>query len=155
MLMDRFPRFRREYHFREEKNMHFRAPLAGILTFALSLPLAADPLRTDARQPPVSEIQLSGSATDTLGDIIGGRGPNPHLRELAAIAIHTSTGNRDAAEILSRRLRKFGITREAVQNVIDATKLHAGSLNVPMSAHADRSVHIDGPHPGDNTALVD
>ena len=88
--MDRFPRFRREYHFSEEKNTHFRAPLAGILTFALSLPLATDPLRTDARQPTVSEIQLSGSATDTLGDIIGGRGPNrseEHTSELQSPTI--------------------------------------------------------------------
>ena len=130
--------------------MHAQICLAGALAIALCQPLMADPLHTNRHEPenmqtdctyraetgvmekrPAPPIQLAMPAPDALGDIMGARGPEAHHRELAAIAIDNASGNRDAAEILSQRLRKFGVTRDDIQNAIDGLKLHAGSLDAP------------------------
>lgn len=76
-----------------------------------------------------------GRAIDTLvmrpsagspTDIVGGRGPNPHARELRDIAIYEAIGNRDGAEILTSQLKEFGVTRQTIQRSIDRTNVHAG-----------------------------
>ncbi len=129
--------------------MSMKVSLAGMLAIALSLPLAADELSSNQtivrgglqkhcpretepgelalRRQPASALPIIEPGPEPLGDIFGGRGPNPHLRELADIAIHESTGNKDAAEIVARGLRKFGVTREEMQSAINSIKLHDGS----------------------------
>jgi hypothetical protein len=84
---------------------------------------------TQQPQQPSTTVLMDG-APDALGDILGGRGPDPDARTLSAIAIYTSIGNRDAAEFLSRGLRKFGRTRADVQDAVDWTKLHGGTDGV-------------------------
>ena len=64
---------------------------------------------------------------DPIGDIFGGRERSRHSRELTRIAIDLSLGNRDAAEIKSIKLQRFGITREKIQHFVDHAKLHSGS----------------------------
>ncbi len=134
--------------------MPMRFTLFGILGLALSQPLAADPLRTDCcvnedvRAERAYPAQACGPATQQLpqalnilprdlprdlpGDIFGGRGPYQHARELRALALYASIGNRDAVEILSRRLRKFGVTRVEIQDAIDGAKLHPSSPCEPV-----------------------
>jgi hypothetical protein len=131
-------------------DMHARIFLAGAVAALLCQPLTADPLHTGRHESEnaqtdcahraetgarenrsVPNIALTIPRPDTLGDIMAGRGPDPNRRDLATIAIDNATGNKDAAEILSRRLRKFGVTRDDVQNAIDGLKLHAGSEASP------------------------
>jgi len=47
-----------------------------------------------------------------------------HAQELKRIAVYAAIGNRDGAEILSTRLRQFGVTRDEVQSAIDETHVH-------------------------------
>lgn len=61
-----------------------------------------------------------------------GRGPNPHARGLAKIAVFDSVGSRDAVEIASTQLRQFGVTREEIQDSIAWTKLHGGGTGLPL-----------------------
>jgi hypothetical protein len=63
-----------------------------------------------------------------LSEVEDGRGADPHARELANIAVSASIGNRDAVEIASSQLRKFGVTREEIQDALERTKLHGDPL---------------------------
>lgn len=59
---------------------------------------------------------------------MNGRSAETHVRELLQFAIYASIGNRDGMEILSSRVRKFGVTREELQDFADHSKLHDGLL---------------------------
>jgi alkylhydroperoxidase/carboxymuconolactone decarboxylase family protein YurZ len=135
--------------------MRVKACLFGLLALALGGPLAADPLCVDrcdcgdAQLNPLHQshvgataipqpqqgtaVLLAGPGPNAIGDIVGGRGPDAHTAELRAIAVYASVGNRDAVEILSRRLRKFGVTAADIQDAIDQIKLHAGSVTTPLA----------------------
>ncbi len=134
--------------------MPMRFALFGIIGLALSQPLAADPLRIDCcanndvqaershpaqpcepatqQLPQVLNILPRDLPRDLPADIFGGRGPREHVRELRALAVYASIGNRDAVEILSRHLRKFGVTRAEIQDAIDAAQLHPSSPCEPV-----------------------
>jgi hypothetical protein len=66
-------------------------------------------------------------------DILAGRGPE-HARVLQQIAIYEAIGNRDGAEILNARLRAIGVSKEALDEAVNWTKLHAAS---PGSARTE------------------
>jgi hypothetical protein len=126
--------------------MLIRATLFTALVFAASMPLAADPLQL-ADQGCVDATQVMASvpsktpeparagvgvlvlqpSVNAPGDILGGRGSNPHARELRQIAIYSEIGNRDGAEMLIGELHQFGVTRQTIQRAIDGTKLHGGA----------------------------
>lgn len=71
------------------------------------------------------------SAPDPLGDIVDARGPNSHTRLMAQYAVYASIGNRDGMQIISEQLRKFGVTREELEDFTDHAKLHTGSPRKP------------------------
>jgi hypothetical protein len=68
---------------------------------------------------------------DPLGDITDARGPKSHARLIAQYAIYASIGNRDGMQIISDQLRKFGVTREELEDFANHAKLHTGSLRKP------------------------
>jgi hypothetical protein len=126
--------------------MMIKAMLFAALIGAASVPLAADPLRpfdqasadatvtlppvpSGTREPARSEADLlvMYPAPNVPGDVVGGRGPNPHARELREIAIYTDIGNRDGAEILIGQLHQFGVTRQTIQRSIDGMHLHGSA----------------------------
>lgn len=57
-------------------------------------------------------------------DAEDGRGPDSHAKDLMQVAVSASIGNRDAVEIASSRLRKFGVRTDQIQDAIERTKLH-------------------------------
>lgn len=63
-------------------------------------------------------------------------GAGAHSAELRSLAIYRSIGNEVGEQILKQRLRKFGMSRDAVQSAIDGMKLHAAS---PGAHSLDRS----------------
>ena len=70
-------------------------------------------------------------APDPLGDITGARGPKSHAQLIAQYAVYASIGNRDGMQLISDQLRKFGVTREELEDYVDHAKLHTGSLRKP------------------------
>jgi hypothetical protein len=88
--------------------------------------LRFDRCATIARGQSVREPQhlYAPISVDPMGDVNGGRGPNPHGRDLINIAVSASVGDRDAVEIASSQLRQFGVTREEIQEAIERTRLH-------------------------------
>jgi len=68
---------------------------------------------------------------DPLGDITGAPGPKSHARLIAQYAIYASIGNRDGMQLISDQLRKFGVTREELEDYVDHATLHTGSLRQP------------------------
>ena len=97
---------------------------------------------SNATQPPADERCLitpepQGGALesyillpnpDPVGDISNARGLNSHNRLLAQYALYASIGNRDGMQIISDQLRRFGVTRGAIEDFADRAKLHTGSL---------------------------
>ena len=71
---------------------------------------------------------ILGFGLDALADITGGHADPGRRSQLLQIAIYASLGNREAMEIAMNRLRKFGLTREAVQEAIDWAKLDVGII---------------------------
>ena len=67
---------------------------------------------------------------DPLGDITDARNPS-HAPLIAQYAIYASIGNRDGMQIISDQLRKFGVTREELEDFADHAKLHTGSPRKP------------------------
>ncbi len=128
--------------------MLLRAALLTTFVLAAALPLAAGPhtlrpcehglahaarLHTEdpcgqggQTQQNLPPIQILVPVPEPLGDIVNGRGPDQHTRELEQFAVYAAIGNRDGMEILSGQLRKFGITRDELQEVVDRSKLHSG-----------------------------
>ncbi len=107
-----------------------------LLTALVTLSLATAPLQageygrgasagTQLVVTPVDALALRPS--QDAGDVLGGRGPNPHARELRNIAIYESIGNRDGVAMLSDQLHQFGVTRQTIQRVVDHTRLHDGT----------------------------
>jgi hypothetical protein len=90
--------------------------------------VAFDPNATIARghAQAGAEIDVAPLYLGQFSDLEGGRGPDPHERQLANIAAAAAFGNRDAAEIASGDLRRSGVTREAIEDAIDWTKVHRG-----------------------------
>ena len=86
-----------------------------------------------AREP---QYLYAPTSVDHMADVDGGRGPNPHARDLRNIAVAASVGDRDAVEIASSQLRQFGVTREEIQDAIERTRLHGDP--------AGESVHGQG-----------
>jgi hypothetical protein len=143
--------FCRELISAKDNNMPVRATFFGIVVLALSQPLAADPPRAQGcarddmqtERPPLPQacaremrwpqhtpdILLIRPGPAPLGDVLGARGSQLHARQLTSIAIYASVGNRDAVEILSRQLRRFGVRRADIEDAIEATKLHASFPN--------------------------
>lgn len=124
--------------------MFVKAALLITLVVATSLPLTAGPhtakncerVSAYATQPPtggpcaarqeVPPVQILVPLPEPLGDIVNGRGPDLHRRALEQFATYAAIGNRDGMEIISGQLRKFGITRDELQEVVDRAKLHSG-----------------------------
>jgi hypothetical protein len=120
----------------------------------LSLPLAAEPAQmgvistgqaqangpAPAENPPTDmckvvlpDVPLVEPGPNAAGDITGSI-PSPHRRELSAIAIDEATGNKDGAAILAQGLRKFGVTREAIERFLDSARLHDGLAGIHLAA---------------------
>jgi hypothetical protein len=108
---------------------------------ALADPLRADPgaCGTDPNAgPPAASCATQAQAPKAviilvpspalLGDVLGARGPDPHAHELREIALAASIGDLEKVELAAHRLRKFGVTREAVREVIDQAQLHTASM---------------------------
>jgi hypothetical protein len=128
--------------------MRIHAALVTALIVA-GIPLAlADPLNPDASACNATPAESSSFAdcaaqasvpetgrsvvilmpgTAILGDVLGARGPDPHSRELREIAVATATGNIEKAEIITRELHQFGVSRETVREFVDQAQLHTGS----------------------------
>lgn len=102
---------------------------AGCVAGQSQTPLAGGTYAPSAEEQQ-SAIALAGPAftPGPLGDILGALGPNPHARELAQIALAAGADNRDAVQMISSRIRKFGVTSAEIQDAIDQTQLHAGGL---------------------------
>lgn len=83
-----------------------------------------------------AKIDLAPVYFGQFSDLEGGRGPDPHGRQLANIASAAAFGNRDAAEIGSVELRRAGVTREAIQDAIEWTKVHDGPARAQPQAGA-------------------
>jgi hypothetical protein len=108
-----------------------------LLSAGLAILLAGAPLQADEHRLPDQTAALPAAATghvvDTLamhpapgvpGDVVGGRGPNPHASELRAIAIYQSVGNQTGAEMLIAELRQSGVSRQSIQRSVDQIKVH-------------------------------
>jgi hypothetical protein len=111
------------------------------LTVVASDDAAAEPVETaalDPRSPMVREVPLARMSysspspapgsfdLDTSGDIMAGRGRQRIRSALLQIAIQASLGNRDAVEISSDQLRKFGVSREEIEDAMAWAKIHSG-----------------------------
>ena len=88
---------------------------------AFASPAASQPA------PMASDILVTRPAPDVPGDVLAGRGPNPHARELRDIAIYNSIDNQDGVAMLSAQLHQFGVSRQTIQRAIDQTNVHATS----------------------------
>jgi hypothetical protein len=131
------------------------AVLAALIAAAASQPLLADPAYdpvanysvaapSDSPTAPVPETTLvMRPGRDVPGDIVGGRGPNPHARELNSIAVYDAIGNRDGAEMLAAELAGFGIKRRDVQGSVQWKDLHGHSGGVAPTAAAGRDHHAE------------
>jgi hypothetical protein len=122
----------------------------------LALPLATAPLQAGEtgcdsvkvmapvteHVRPVDTLALS-PAPETAGDVLGGRGPNPHARELRDIAIYESIGNRDGAEMVAAQLRQFGISHQAIQRSVDRIKVHGIAPSAPRATGARADAGLD------------
>ncbi len=84
-----------------------------------------------------------------LGDIFGGRGPNPHADTVKRIAIYDSIGNLDGAAILKSELHQFGVTRQALERSTDFLKLHEDGLigNPEHQYHGQARIEAAGEQP--------
>ena len=139
--------------------MRIHTALISAFILAGSTSLLADPLHTEAlacgtdQQGTDSIARCTAEAQQTphgvlilapdpamLGDITGGRGPDTHARELREMAVAAAIGNDDRVLIGARQLHKFGVTREAVREVIDQAQLHTGSVKT-----ANRRFFVVGP----------
>jgi hypothetical protein len=113
---------------------------------ASSAAIAVDPLTgRNAAEPPAhercafaSEPQASAPQgaillppPDPAGDITNARGPNAHHGLLTQYAVYASIGNRDGMQIISDQLRKFGVTREELEDYVDHAKVHTRSSREP------------------------
>ena len=106
---------------------------------AVAMPLASAPA------PVSGKILVLRPASDVPGDIVGARGPDPHARELNAIAIYGATGNRDGAEILAAELAQFGIGRDDVQRSVEWVHVHghSGRPATVKATGSERHAEID------------
>lgn len=93
---------------------------------------ALDPRSPMLREVPLARIPYSSPSPapgrfdlDAPGDIMAGRGRQRINSALLQIAIQASLGNRDAVEISSDQLRKFGVSREEIEDAIAWTKIHS------------------------------
>jgi hypothetical protein len=68
------------------------------------------------------------------GDIVGARGPNPNSRDLHDIAVAADLGNYDRVDALTKQVRKFGVSREAIQHYQDRVRLHGDGRQVSPEA---------------------
>jgi len=84
--------------------------------------------------PPVGMTLALTPAPDLPGDILGGRGPSRHARELNRLAVYTATGNIAGAEMLAAELSQAGVSRQAMQHAIDRIKVHPHSSDVRAAA---------------------
>jgi hypothetical protein len=126
--------------------MPIKAAFVLALLQAASLPLAAEPVAGGAahcqarlaQSCPTSQrarIEMPRVViippNPALGDIMGGRGPEPHVRELREIAIAAATGRIEHMRIAARRAHKFGLMPETLQEVVDGTRLHESHMRAP------------------------
>lgn len=97
-------------------------------------PAAAEPRQAqpaDSEEAHVLALQPNVAAP---GDIVGGHGPSVHSRELREIALAADLGDNDRVDMLTKQVRKFGVTREAIQHYQDRVRLHGdGSRTLPQS----------------------
>lgn len=99
--------------------------IAALIASALPLPpaIAADsplPHRDGASTAPVLVPERAAPS-----DILAGRGPSPHLRELRKIAGYAAIGNRDGMEMAMASLEKRGMSRRAIEQAISRLKANA------------------------------
>jgi hypothetical protein len=129
--------------------MRIKAALVLLtLLQAVNLPLAAEPVPPADRAHCQARLSQSCPATErariqmprvviiapspALGDILGGRGPEPHVRELRELALAAAmTGQGGPARIAARRSYKFGLTREKLQEIVDGNRLHDSHMRAP------------------------
>jgi hypothetical protein len=105
--------------------------LTALIAAAAALGSGAPAQADEDRQNAAPNLALIAQPREAGSDIVAGRGPNPHARELRSIAIHESVGNRQGAEITASSLHQFGISRQAIAHAVDRTKVHATSRDEP------------------------
>jgi hypothetical protein len=143
-----------EFHNRQEARMSIKAALITVLSLMMIQPAAAgasraqdgaqgQPARVTAADPlvtralpaamplPVPQAVLLNPFHAAAGDITGGRGPSPHARALADIAVYASIGNTDGVAMLSGQLRAQGVSREAIRRAIDGINVHGDAFHLP------------------------
>jgi hypothetical protein len=100
----------------------------AVLIAATGLTLAAPARAGEAHRPDAAPNPAMLSQPREAGsDILAGRGPNPHAREIRAIAVYEAIGNRAGAEMLAGDLHEFGITRREIDHSVARAKVHATS----------------------------
>ena len=125
------------------------ATILTALTLGVSRTVTAEPFEVrefERRSSPTAMQSFSGersvtalephqlaypvhtSAPHSRAELTHGCSVGTPARDLLQFAIYASIGNRDGMEILSNRLRKFGVTREQLQDFVDHKKLHNGLL---------------------------
>lgn len=77
------------------------------------------------------DIILLDPSSPTAGDIVGGHGPNPYMRELKQIAIYASIGNKEGVAMLVNQLRERGVSREAIRGAISRINVHGEAFTAP------------------------
>ena len=127
--------------------MLVKAALAAALVLATGLPAAGQQLPPGADLSCLQQLP-PGQPADTVchtsalapqaarpavilaptpgepADIVAGRGPEPHARELREIVLATITGQHERARMVARQAEKFGLTEDRVQDVLDGTRFH-------------------------------
>lgn len=117
--------------------------LAGCLSGETGTTAAIESTLDKPAIPPVGWALALTPAPDLPGDILGGRGPSRHARELNRLAVYTATGNIAGAEMLAAELSQAGVSRQAMQHAIDRIKVHPHSRDAPAAATTGREQHAE------------
>jgi hypothetical protein len=100
---------------------------------------AADPFVTAAlpvaRPLPAPEVVFPNPVHVAADDIVGGRGPSPHARALADIAVYASIGNMDGVAMLSGQLRAQGVSRDTIRAALDRINVHGDAFHPATIRH--------------------
>lgn len=122
--------------------MLVRTALILGLAAAMVTPLSAEPASTPTYGASLHAERDLGAPTAPgarrIGDVIlwhpraiddihAGHGPDPDASVLRRIAIANAIGNRDAADILTARLRAQGTSRDRLDRAIHWTAVHAAA----------------------------
>ena len=108
--------------------MRTQTTLLTVLFAAAGLALAA-PAQSDEKDAAKDSANpaMLAMPREAGSDIVAGRGPNPHAREIRRIAVYESLGNQDGVAMTVSSLQEFGITRQAIDHSVSRTRVHATS----------------------------